>query len=341
MISVIIPAFNSAESITRSIESVLGQSYKDFEIIVVDDGSSDETSELVKKFGSKVNYIYQENSGASVARNTGIAAAKGGWIAFLDADDQWLPEKLDSQMKLFERNPDIKWCSSNWLQTNGPKQAPAGDKTKITAGLNGKNYFENYFTAALKGCCPILTSTIIVERTVFYEVGDFDPAFLRAQDQDMWWRIAHYHPRIGYIPQMLAVRHLDCENPILLKRRLATRSESNRRKFMPKQLKIAKERGTIEQFRPFASRMMKQTILTMMIHGNKQQARQILNEFSELFSRPWRVAVMVMTTFPRLTAAAAHTALYLEHFLGLERNVTRRWTDTKKAMEIKSEQKKG
>ena len=141
MISVVIPAFDSEATIARAIESVLAQTYKDYEIIVVDDGSKDGTGDAVRAFGDKVNYIYQENAGVSVARNTALAAAKGEWIAFLDADDQWLPDKLEKQMQLLERKKGLKWCSGIRYHCYGQQKFVVGNIKKITCDLNNTEYF--------------------------------------------------------------------------------------------------------------------------------------------------------------------------------------------------------
>ena len=110
-ISVVIPAYNAAEHISRTIYSVAGQTFPAKEIIVIDDGSTDSTSEVVKSFGEKVQYIYQQNAGVSAARNAGIEAATSEWIAFLDADDLWIADKTERQVDLFSDNPEIGVCT--------------------------------------------------------------------------------------------------------------------------------------------------------------------------------------------------------------------------------------
>ena len=115
-VSVIIPAHNASEYIGRAIESVLAQTRKPDEIIVVDDGSTDDTARIIADYGSKVIYIQQENAGPSVARNTGIEAATSEWIAFLDADDEWIPEKLELQTELLGRNTNLVWTTANFIR---------------------------------------------------------------------------------------------------------------------------------------------------------------------------------------------------------------------------------
>ncbi len=119
-VTVVIPAYRCESVIASAIESVLGQTYGKFELVVVDDGSPDQTAETIKKYGDKVNYIFQENGGVSKARNTGILNAKGDYIAFLDADDVWEKNKLELQLELFNRHPEVNmvFCGF-WNTING------------------------------------------------------------------------------------------------------------------------------------------------------------------------------------------------------------------------------
>jgi glycosyltransferase involved in cell wall biosynthesis len=238
-VSVIIPAFNSEPFIKRTIDSILAQTYSDYEIIVVDDGSTDNTSEVVSNYGSKVNYIYQKNSGTGAARNTGIAAAHGNWIAFLDHDDEWLPEKLLSQMELVGRNPDLKWCATNRYQSDGSRCVAVGNTKTIKKNLGSKDYFENYFEAAFKGLCPVITSTMLIHREVFNELGVFDPCLVRCDDLDLWWRITYRYPKIGYLSEPLVVVHLDVEVTASTKTRLEHKRGPRAGGFITKHLKLA------------------------------------------------------------------------------------------------------
>ncbi len=113
LVTCIIPAFNREKYIAEAIDSVLDQTYGNIEIIVIDDGSTDNTSEIVKSFNSKVKYFYQPNSGASAARNSGILKAAGDFISFLDSDDLWEKNKISLQMECFKNNPGIDICLCN------------------------------------------------------------------------------------------------------------------------------------------------------------------------------------------------------------------------------------
>ena len=128
-ITVVIPAYNSEKYIARAIDSVLTQTHKPDEIIVVDDGSTDNTSEIARKYEPSVKLIQQQNAGASVARNTGIEAATSEWIAFLDADDEWLPEKLKLQTEHLKRNPHLQWTTANFIRCQCDKNQRLPDLT--------------------------------------------------------------------------------------------------------------------------------------------------------------------------------------------------------------------
>jgi glycosyltransferase involved in cell wall biosynthesis len=143
-VSVLIATYNRARMLGAAIDSVLAQSYQDFELIVVDDGSTDGTRELVaRRYGSAVRYIYQENRGRSEARNTGIKAARGDFFAFLDSDDAWLPEKLARQVRLLEQRPQIgivsplhRSSTKQQAQRRGHPTAPAISRARPEARLH-------------------------------------------------------------------------------------------------------------------------------------------------------------------------------------------------------------
>ena len=115
-VSVVIPAYNIGDFIARAINSVLAQTHPPSEIIVVDDGSTDNTGEVIRSFGEKVRYIHQQNGGLSAARNTAMRASECKWISFLDGDDEWLPGHLQAQIELLRRNPDLMWSTGNYLR---------------------------------------------------------------------------------------------------------------------------------------------------------------------------------------------------------------------------------
>lgn len=189
-VSVIIPTYNRAHLIGRAIQSVLNQSYRDFEIIVVDDGSSDNIGEVVKSFNDeRIRYIrHKENKGAAAARNTGIEAARGEFIAFQDSDDEWLPEKLEKQMKVFKNAPE----EVGVVYT---------DMMRITG--NKKKYFHSpkimpedkiiYERALDYGVMNIGIQTTLIKKECFDKAGIFDEKFPRFIDLEFFIRLSKYY----------------------------------------------------------------------------------------------------------------------------------------------------
>jgi glycosyltransferase involved in cell wall biosynthesis len=325
VISVVIPAFNAGRFINRTIDSVLAQTYKDYEIIIVDDGSTDNTADAVKSYGSKVRYIYQPNAGDGSARNTGINAATGKWLAFLDHDDEWVPEKLEEQMKLLSANPDLRWCGTNRYQSDGQRRAVVADSRKIDINMAGSNYFENYFRAIIEADCQVITSTLMVRRDVFSEVGVFDSCWKRCADQDMWWRITYKFPRIGYISRPLSIVHLEAPTLTTVKLSLEDKRGEDIRKLTTRHLELAKAANMSEEFRPLAAKVLREALLEMLYRGFGADARKTVSQFSNLFAWYWRLGTYLLTIFPNASAAILQTAVYLAHKLGLEREVSRRW----------------
>ncbi len=198
-VSVIIPVYNGANFINAAIESVLMQTYQDFEIIVIDDGSVDSTKKEVFKFidqGAPVKYFFQKNAGQASARNLGIHHSLGQFIAFLDADDTWRPRKLEMQLPLFNLDPQIGLVYCNAIR----KSAVENDDclySKIIAMHRGR-----VFNFLLQGNF-IVASSVILKKAVFDRAGMFNEAsWLRsAEDYDLWLRIAQfYHFDYSEIP---------------------------------------------------------------------------------------------------------------------------------------------
>ena len=180
-ISVIIPTFNRSSFLTRSINSVLNQTYNDFKLIVVDDGSIDNTNDLINSNYQNIIYLHQNNKGVSSARNLGINTTQSEWIAFLDSDDEWHPKKLELQIKELKKNPSYFICHTNekWIK-NGKH-------------LNQKNKHQKYggwiFDKCLSLCC-VSPSSIIIHNSVFKNCGIFDENFPVCEDYELWLRIS-------------------------------------------------------------------------------------------------------------------------------------------------------
>lgn len=194
MFSVIIPLYNKAPYIAKAIESVLGQTYRDFEVIVIDDGSTDQSLEVAKTFENKsITIISQPNSGVSTARNNGVKLAKHPYICFLDADDWWHPTFLEEMKQLITDFPDAGiYGSGYYIVKNGQERiAPIGVPQGFERGII--DYCEVY---AKTLCMPIWTGAVIVPKNIFDEEGGFKSQLKLGEDFDLWIRIVLKHKAI-------------------------------------------------------------------------------------------------------------------------------------------------
>lgn len=181
-VSVIIPTYNRGSLIARAINSVLSQTFKDFEIIVIDDGSTDNTQEVLESFEGEIRYVYQQNGGIAKARNRGIELAQGNYIAFLDSDDYWAPEKLALQVRVLDFNPKVGIVYSRMPIVNEAGHV-LGMKPN---GVSGRNFHE-----LLRVWGDLPTSSVMTRKDCFSKVGVFDPELPPMEDIDMWIRISY------------------------------------------------------------------------------------------------------------------------------------------------------
>ncbi|MBC8486006.1 MAG: glycosyltransferase [Bacteroidetes bacterium] len=209
-IAIIIPTYNAAHFIEKAINSVLSQSYSNYEIVVVDDGSTDNTREVLEQYGDKITYIRQENQGVAIARNTGILNSENEYIAFLDSDDEWLPEKLELQISILEKNNDIGLVHTNDIQISEEGKILYIDTPNIKY-LSGK--ISKYL---LLRKASIKTSTVILRRKCLDKVGLFDPHLSRlgVEDRDLWIRFTKYYnafyidkPLVKYLVRSDSMSH--------------------------------------------------------------------------------------------------------------------------------------
>jgi len=202
-VSVIIPTYNRTHLIGRAIQSVLEQSYQDFEIIVVDDGSTDNTEEAIKKFqeqDKRIKYIkHEKNRGGSAGRNTGIKAAKGKYIGLLDDDDEWLPEKLEKQVIKFQNSSEkvgVIYSGFCYVSEKSGKIV-----SKIIPHLRGDVYIN------LLESCILGSPTPLIKKRCFQKAGFFDETLPSCQDWDMWIRLSKYYD-FDFVPDILAKHHV-------------------------------------------------------------------------------------------------------------------------------------
>ena len=166
-------------------------------MVIVDDGSTDGTENLVSKKYPEFTYLKQDNLGVSAARNAGIAATSGEWLSFLDSDDEWLPEKLQCQMEALAAEPEMMLCHTDeiWIR-NGKRVNPMKKHDKHGGWI---------FDKCLPLCC-VSPSSVILHRSVFDEVGLFDQSLPACEDYDLWLRVTSSYP-VLYISEKLVVKH--------------------------------------------------------------------------------------------------------------------------------------
>jgi glycosyltransferase involved in cell wall biosynthesis len=212
-ISVVIPAYNASAYIVEAIESVLAQTIAPAEIIVVDDGSTDNTAAVLEPYAARIRYIFQDNAGVSAARNRAIEAANGDFIAFLDADDIWHPQKLEFQMDVFSKIPALGLLGTKGFDVP-PIDLPTYDKLPTRNAFT----FINWRQLAVKN--HLFASSVVVRSSILNIAGDFDTAMQGPEDRDLWLRIAEIStvvnlnlPLTGYriVPGSVSQQPQRCE----------------------------------------------------------------------------------------------------------------------------------
>jgi len=196
-IAVIIPTYNRSHVLGRAIDSVLKQTYTNFELIVVDDGSDDNTIQVLESYGDRLRFFKTMNLGVSHARNFGIIQSDADWFALLDSDDEWLPEKLELQLQYLERNPQFKIIHGEeiWIR-NGKRVNPMKKHQKAGGWI-------------FKHClplCAISPSCVMIHKNVFKKVGYFNENYPACEDYDLWLRITPYF-EVGYIEDPLIKKY--------------------------------------------------------------------------------------------------------------------------------------
>ncbi len=195
-VSVIIPTYNRAAFVTEAIDSVLAQTFRDVELIVVDDGSTDDTRDRLAAYGERIRLVCEENHGVSHARNVGIRAARGEYIALLDSDDLWLPKKLETQVAVMNAQPDLQLCHTEeiWIR-RGVRVNQMKKHQK-----HGGYIFPNCLPF-----CVISPSSVMIRRALFDDVGYFDESLPACEDYDLWLRITKIYP-VYFIETPLIVK---------------------------------------------------------------------------------------------------------------------------------------
>ena len=185
LVSVILPTYNRAWALKTAIDSVLFQNYPNIELIVIDDGSQDNTKELLKDYKNQIRVLTQENAGVSAARNRGIEKSRGEFIALLDSDDSWDKRKISCQMDFFMANPEALICQTQEVWIRNHKRVNPKIKHKKPSGM----IFEQSLNL-----CLVSPSAVMMKREIFEQKGYFNEKFLVCEDYDLWLRISSTIP---------------------------------------------------------------------------------------------------------------------------------------------------
>jgi glycosyltransferase involved in cell wall biosynthesis len=192
LVSVVIPVYNRADTVAAAVQSALDQEYSPIEIIVVDDGSTHETAEVVARFGDRVRYLRREHGGQALARNQGIRAARGEFVAFLDDDDLWVPGKLDAQMRVFEARPELALVYGRY--SGFGEEAERDGEIHFEVSPSPLGLFRRNFIGTL---------TVVVRKSCLESVGMFRQGIQGVEDYDLWLRIAAEY-ELGMVDEIVA-----------------------------------------------------------------------------------------------------------------------------------------
>lgn len=262
MFSIVIPLYNKAKSIVNTINSILSQTYQKFEIVVVDDGSTDSSAEKVLEiFDERIRLIRKENGGVCSARNRGIKEAKYDYIALLDADDTWDENYLNEQVKMINDYPNAKMWGINYAEISNGELA-----RYLPTGLseNFRGYVEDYFYIKNRISDLFCSSSVVVKKETFEEVGFFDERIKYAEDNDMWFRIIASYP-VAFYDKYMVFYQFDAENRALSK-------TINLRYFLPYYVdKYSEYKTKNNRFYVWVNRWSSQHIRKYYFSNNKEQ----------------------------------------------------------------------
>ncbi|MEQ8314582.1 MAG: glycosyltransferase family A protein [Gammaproteobacteria bacterium] len=196
-VAVIVPTFNRSAVLPRALDSVLAQTIQPEQICVVDDGSTDDTAALIARHYPQLTYLVQGNAGVSAARNLGVRNTNARWLAFLDSDDEWLPQKLEIQLQAASDHPDTRLvhCDEIWIR-NGRRVNPMNKHKKSGGDIFGQ----------CLNLCAISPSAAVLRRDLFDQMGGFDPEFPACEDYDLWLRVCARYP-VTYIDTPLLKKY--------------------------------------------------------------------------------------------------------------------------------------
>lgn len=290
LVSVITPTFNRADYLPFAVESVLSQSVSDFELIVIDDGSTDGTAELMERYlaDSRIRYLKQENQGQSVARNRGIAEARGQFICFLDSDNAWVSTKLETSLKAFEENPEADIVYGDFITIDGEGHEH---------GVNRMARYSGRITPQLLRDNFVSMNTTMTRKRCFDEMGGFDSADRLAEDYGLWLRFSTRYQFL-YVPAVLGYYRV-MENQISSDKESRFRANEQLVQSFLKAYPSAVTRG--EARRGLSYFFIRKGRYEYSSGQRRQAFRSLLRSLSKdpFWMGPWRFAVKMLLTSSR------------------------------------------
>lgn len=290
LVSVITPTFNRADYLPYAVESVLSQSVPDFELIVIDDGSTDGTAELMERYlaDSRIRYLKQENQGQSVARNRGIAEARGQFICFLDSDNAWVSTKLETSLKAFEEHPEADIVYGDFITIDGEGHE---------LGVNRMARYSGRITPQLLRDNFVSMNTTMTRKRCFDEMGGFDSADRLAEDYGLWLRFSTRYQFL-YVPAVLGYYRV-MENQISSDKESRFRANEQLVQGFLKAFPSAVTRG--EARRGLSYFFIRKGRYEYSSGQRRQAFRSLLRSLSKdpFWMGPWRFAVKMLLTSSR------------------------------------------
>jgi GT2 family glycosyltransferase len=297
-ISVVIPAYNAEGLIGAAIESVLAQTRPVKEIVVVDDGSTDGTGETARRYGSTVRLLRQENAGPSAARNRGIEAATGEWIAFVDTDDLWLPHKVEAEQEVLAAAPGLAWVGVNHFLRDFAtgEEIVRFDPGRAAALLGDGPVLPCFVEAACAGLGwdPV---GLLVRREVLLEAGGFRAGLHYAEDLDLCLSIARHHPAIGFHPEPAAV-HLVGRTGSLSGREPVAAQMAVLHTIYHRHRPWAEAAGSGEALARLFRTIVQDQIAGLLLDGRRREMVRVLAMYRDILPPSYRLAVTALSLLP-------------------------------------------
>ena len=297
-VSVIIPTYQHANFLSNAIDSVLAQIYTDHELIIIDDGSIDGTREICAAYGNKIRYIYQDNRGQAAARNIGILVANGEYIGFLDADDEWLPFKLELEVEFLDKHQPVGMVYSDYTYfgSRASRKKTGFDHIALVSGHVQKEIFLNDLIFP--------PSAVLIRKACFEKVGIFDESLVPSEDLDMWLRIAGVF-EIDHLDIPVARYRLHDKNTHLNRQRMISAYVATQKKFLAANSHLFNKTDLDKMYRHHYEIYLNSGLSYLIDSRHPQMAREVFRDYRRMCGANPVVYMWWMISFLPLPVACA------------------------------------